>query len=221
MLIRPQARGISHSWHGIDRGDAMIAVAYLLFFGVYLLISLAVVAWIAIRAKKRARNPWLWGLGALLVMYNLVFWDWLPSKVQHDYYCRNQAGFWVYKTLDQWKQENPGVFEMLVYDNGRTKSVHEGNNRNNSHHYVLNDRFATVVQYKDIDFFGIDFDLGSTEEILVDRKTGEILAKYVGFAVSSGEGGLRFGKSQKCITNDKNSNDFGKFRIFFSGETRR
>lgn len=198
----------------------MIGVAYLLFFGVYLLVSLVVVIWVAVQAKKRGRSPLLWGLGALLVMYNLVFWDWLPSIIQHDYYCRNHAGFWVYKTLDQWKQENPGVFETLVYDNGRTKSVHEGTNRNNTHNYVLNDRFATVVQYKGVDFLGIDFDLGSAQETLVDRKTGEVLAKYVGFAVGSGEGRLRLWKSRKCTTNDKNSNDFGKFRKLFIGKTR-
>lgn len=199
----------------------MIAVAYLLFFGVYLLISLAVVAWIAIRTKKRGRNPWLWGLGALLVMYNLVFWDWLPSKVQHDYYCRNQAGFWVYKTLDQWKQENPGVFEMLVYDNGRTNSIHEEGEGGRTNRYILNDRIKWVVQYKDIDFLGIDFGLGSAQELLVDRKSEEILAKYVGFAVGSGVGGLGFWKIRRCSNDQNSQDDFVNFMQSFTGKNRR
>jgi hypothetical protein len=195
----------------------MIAVAYLLFFGVYLLISLAVVTWIAIRAKKRGRNPWLWGLGALLVMYNLVFWDWVPSKVQHDYYCRNQAGFWVYKTLDQWKQENPGVFEMLVHDNGQAKNNHEEGDWGFTNRYVLNDRFEWVSQFRFVGFLGVDFGLRSDQNTLVDRKTGEILAKYIGFAVSSGAGGLRFWKSRHCDNNEKNENDFFEFKRLFKG----
>ncbi|MGD9950490.1 MAG: hypothetical protein AB7U29_18720 [Desulfobulbus sp.] len=195
----------------------MIGVAYLLFFGVYLLVSLAVVAWVAIRAKRRGRSPLLWGIGAVLVMYNLVFWDWLPSRVQHDYYCRNHAGFWVYKTLDQWKQENPGVFETLIYDNGRTKSIHEKSCREETHHYILNERFKWVVQYNSLDLLGVDFDLGSAQELLVDRKTGEVLAKYVGFSVGSGVGGLRFWKMRRCSNDSNNQHDFSEFEKAFKG----
>jgi hypothetical protein len=37
----------------------------------------------------------------------------------HQYYCAKDAGFWVYKTLGQWKAENPGVMETLVSNKAR------------------------------------------------------------------------------------------------------
>ena len=82
--------------------------------GLYLLISIGVVAWAIWYARKHNKNIWLWGFGAAFIMYNLVFWDWIPTVVAHKYYCSSEAGFWVYKTLDQWKAENPGVLEGLV-----------------------------------------------------------------------------------------------------------
>lgn len=187
----------------------MIAVAYLLFFGVYLLISLAVVAWIAIRAKKRGRNPLLWGLGALLVMYNLVFWDWLPSKAQHDYYCRNQAGFWVYKTLDQWEQENPRVYETLVRNKGLSNRIYETKGPDKTERFLLNDRFEWDVTKGGVELLGVDLGLGFRQEMLVDRNTRKTLAKYVDFHVgpSLSSGGLRFWKAKEHCDNGETNRD--------------
>ena len=82
---------------------------------VYLIVSIAVVAFSARAAKKKGRSPWRWGGGAALVMYLLVFWDYIPTVVAHKYYCEKEAGFWVYKTVEQWKAENPGVAEVLTW----------------------------------------------------------------------------------------------------------
>nr|WP_321467019.1 hypothetical protein [uncultured Desulfobulbus sp.] len=103
----------------------MIGLMYLMFFIAYLLVSLAVVASVVIWAKRRGRNSIVWGIGAVLIMYNLVFWDWIPSIIQHEYYCRTQAGFWIYKTLDQWKEENPGVYETLARNDFRDKKNYQ------------------------------------------------------------------------------------------------
>ena len=82
-------------------------------FIVYLLLSVAVILFAVKRAKASERRPWLWGGIAALVMYNVVFWDWIPTVLVHKYYCETEAGFWVYKTVDEWRAENPGVMERV------------------------------------------------------------------------------------------------------------
>ena len=85
----------------------MIGLAYFLFFTVYLLVSIAVI-WIAYRfTKYHYERGWIGGWVAAFIMYNLVFWDLIPVLVMHKYYCATQAGFWVYKTPEQWVKEYP------------------------------------------------------------------------------------------------------------------
>ncbi len=81
-------------------------IAYLLIFT---WVTKLVISW----AKRNQRNPRLWGILAAFFMYNLVFWDWIPTLLVHKYYCATEAGFWVYKTPEQWKVENPGIAETL------------------------------------------------------------------------------------------------------------
>ncbi len=85
----------------------MMGLMVLGFFAVYLLISIWVTSKAASWAKANNKKPWLWGGLAAFMMYNLVFWDWIPTLVAHKYYCSTQAGFWVYKTPEQWMKENP------------------------------------------------------------------------------------------------------------------
>jgi hypothetical protein len=91
----------------------MLGLVVIAFIAAYLVIS-GLVIWLAARwARKHNRKGWVWGGLAALVMYNLVFWDWIPTLVMHRYYCATEAGFWVYKTPGQWAKENPGVLETL------------------------------------------------------------------------------------------------------------
>lgn len=59
------------------------------------------------------RKCLLAGAGGFLVIYLPVFWDFIPTVVVHQYYCKTEAGFWVYKTPEQWGKENPGAFDSL------------------------------------------------------------------------------------------------------------
>ena len=54
--------------------------------------------------------------GGFLIVYLPLMWDWIPTELAHRYYCKKEAGLWIYKTLDQWKAENPGVWETLTVD---------------------------------------------------------------------------------------------------------
>lgn len=86
----------------------MMGLMVLVFFSVYFAISLWVIFAVLNWAAKHKRSGW-WGVLAAFMMYNLVFWDWIPTLVMHKYYCATQAGFWVYKTPEQWMKENPEV----------------------------------------------------------------------------------------------------------------
>lgn len=85
----------------------MMGLMVLGALAVYLLVSVLVTKKAAGWAKANNRKPWLWGGLAAFVMYNLVFWDLIPTLVMHKHYCDTQAGFWVYKTPEQWEAENP------------------------------------------------------------------------------------------------------------------
>lgn len=87
----------------------MIALLYILFFGLYGLISVFVINKFYGFTKVRYEKGWIGGWLAALLMYNLVFWDWIPVYVTHKYYCSTEAGFWVYKSPEQWVKENPDV----------------------------------------------------------------------------------------------------------------
>lgn len=91
----------------------MLGLVVLLFIGLFLLVSFAMM-WLAARwARKHGRRGWVWGGVAALGMYHLMFWDLIPTLLIHKYYCATEAGFWVYKTPEQWINENPGVLETL------------------------------------------------------------------------------------------------------------
>lgn len=81
---------------------------------IYLLISIAVVFFGARMATRFGTKAWKGGALAGLAMYLLVFWDHIPTLAAHKYYCSRYAGFTVYKTLQEWKEENPKIDGELV-----------------------------------------------------------------------------------------------------------
>ena len=145
--------------------------------GLYLLVSLGVVIAAMAYARKAGKSPKRWGWSAALVMYLIPFWDWIPTVAMHQYYCATEAGFWVYKTPEQWKKENPGVMETLhpiLRPNQRTPYGDLN---------VLDERFAIETHRR------VPVPLLSTEiaeRLLVDRTTGVVLAK--GIDIGSGYG---------------------------------
>jgi len=146
----------------------------LMYIGVllsYFLLAL-LLAWFGARLARRfGLAGWKGGLPVFLVLILLVFWDWLPMEIMFRYDCSNYAGFTQYKTLEQWKAENPGVAETLQPPKD-VKSTREGNRER----YVLNQRFAW-----DIVRTNHPLHIREREERIVDMKTDEVLARYVDF----------------------------------------
>jgi hypothetical protein len=81
--------------------------------GLYLVIAIFVFFRVGIIAEKHVQNPDRWAWGSALVMFLIPYWDLLPTIIADQYNCSSNAGFFVYKTVDQWKQQNPGVMETL------------------------------------------------------------------------------------------------------------
>jgi len=169
----------------------MIGLLYLLFFLIYGGLSYWVVKGVAWWARGRGRNPRLWGALAGLGMYSLVFWDWLPMEVSFRYDCASYAGFTQYKTLDEWKRENPGVAETLVPIKNPPLARQGDLDR-----YVLNQRFAWEIRRKRHPLYIIERD-----ERIVDLKTGAVLARYVDF--STDIGGVETGYSASGLKDYK------------------
>jgi len=141
----------------------------------YLALSVGAVFWAVGHAKKHGKSVKLWGFGAALIMYLIPFWDWIPTVVAHKYYCSTEAGFWVYKTVDQWKAENPGVMETLL-EKVSVKRV--GDDTNFTDTYLLNQRVSKVVQEHRTSSVLHVF---RHEQDIVDTKDNQVLAHYVDF----------------------------------------
>jgi hypothetical protein len=154
----------------------MLGLAVLFFVGLYLLITLAAVLFAARWARKRGRRAWVWGAVAAFVMYNLVFWDLIPTLLIHKYYCATEAGFWVYKTPEQWVQENPGVLESLRnYDRSVITQI------DSTRRYQFNERLRLEVgQEEEVHA------IGRTEHLVRDISTGEVLIREVHFSLGWG-----------------------------------
>jgi hypothetical protein len=196
----------------------MFGLMYLLAFGVYLLISLGVVRGAMRYARNNGKSAKRWGWSAALVMYLIPFWDWLPTVAVHQYYCAKDSGFWVYKTLDQWKKENPGVMETLTTQQV-WPSKHVGDMENYISTDSINQRFNLVVKHRGPLFLH----RWSREDTLMDTKTNEILALYVDFSTSqerrqAGWSGWKFWlDSRNCSGGLDKAIESGNFMSQFRG----
>jgi hypothetical protein len=156
-------------------------------------------------------------------VYLPVFWDWIPTVAMHQYYCATEAGFWVYKTPEQWKKENPGVMERLVANKGAPSS-RQGDMESYTDTYFLNQRFDLVVtrQGKFL------FNRWLHQREIIDKKTSEVLARYIDFSTSqerpqAGWSGWKFWLDSRfladgyCTGGRDKLIKFGSFYLQFKG----
>ncbi len=148
----------------------MIGLMMLLALGLYLAISAGVVAWTVRWAKRNGRGVWRWGIGAVFLMYLLVFWDHIPTLILYKHYCATKAGFWVYKTPEQWKAENPGVAETLNRSNSKNFR-----NSDDSWGFDLNERFIWLHEIEKNPIFPVWIDY----ESIIDVKNKEKMVERI------------------------------------------
>jgi hypothetical protein len=167
----------------------MSGFLYLIAGYIYWVISSFLTRSAASAAKKKGISGWKYGLPVAIIMYHLVFWDLIPTFVTLQYNCMIEGGYWVYKTPEQWKIENPGVAKTLV-DDDSVQSTSVGNEYNYTDTYYLNQRFNWVVQRSS--FTQLKY-LKREEQKIVDRETNEVMARYIGFNTTH-DGGISWEK---------------------------
>jgi hypothetical protein len=209
----------------------MFGLAVLIVVGLYLLISVGVVRWAIRYARKNDKSAKRWGWGAALGMYLLVFWDWIPTVAVHQYYCATESGFWVYKTLDQWKAENPGVMEGLVSYNKNPSGFNvnwpsEQKQRSDGHQKEIiehiNERFDEKVSWEDVSSI---LPITRRENMFLDVTNNVVIARYVDFGTGNSvkntigpPGPLKFWMHNgSCIGGKEKQTKFGNFYIQFKG----
>ena len=197
----------------------MLGLAIICASVVYLIFSLLVIKLTRNWARRTNRSPAKWGWIAALAMYLVVFWDWIPTIALHQYYCDTEAGFWVYKTVDQWKKENPGVMETLVANKSAPPS-RQGDTNNYTDTYSLNQRINRVVKQNG----PLPINRWRHEQLLIDAKTNQMLARYVDFSASqerqqAGWNGWKFWLGRRnCSDGGSHYGQFLLFKRLFQGE---
>lgn len=185
--------------------------------GLYLLLSILIVLWAVRYSRRHGKNVKRWALGAALVMYLIPFWDWLPTVAMHKYYCATEAGFWVYKTVDQWKAENPGVFEALVSSEVWSHKKIDGKDV-----AIINQRINLVYSGRQAILLNTWPDIRE----VIDTKNHEVLARYVDFSTSqvkrkAGWSGWKIWlDSEACPGGEKRLAEFGEYYMQFQGEKK-
>lgn len=189
----------------------------------YLLISIAIVIGAIKYARLNGKSAKRWGWSAALVMYLIPLWDWIPTVATHQYYCATESGFWVYKTLDQWKKENPGVMETLV---AKTIIVADKRERTDEDNwksiYFLNDHFEQSFEHKG----PMPLHNWRTEVTLTDSRSSEILVRSVDFytAQTRAGGGWRGWKfwlaMDHCSSHAESSRNFGTYLAAIKGSAK-
>lgn len=185
----------------------LAVLAWPLTLIVLILLAFIVVIWIAVAfAARTGRSKWRWALAGFLLVYLPIFWDWIPTVVAHQYYCAKDSGFWVYKTVDQWKSENPGVMETLVYKRDMPHLQTQYGRAT-----MLNQRFLHIFKYEG----PLLFNRWRIETEIRDSKNGEVIAREINFSTSqerrqAGWSGWKFWLDSKRCNIEKHR-DQGSF----------
>ena len=191
----------------------------------YVLISVGVVIGAVAYARREGKHVRRWGWGAALVMYLIPCWDWIPTVVSQQYYCATEGGFWTYKTPEQWMRENPRIMETLVDDSPNEYPSWPHEDWRGKKIASINQRFGMLhkshISNSDEGELFINVWRWQTE--LLDKKTGEVLARQVNFSTGNagyigGIHSLKFWiQSDGCISYRDESQKFGEFLKQFRG----
>ena len=138
---------------------------------IYLVISLILIAIGVKAARNRGKPGWKGGLLVAVIMYLILFWDWIPTYLTHKYYCETQGGYFLNKTLEQWEKENPGAMDTFTPISQPPEKDSSRRQR-----LILNQRLV-----RDIYLSKHALGIYRQDHRIVDIKTGEMLAGYIDF----------------------------------------
>ena len=191
-----------------------------------LLISVGVVIGAVAYAHRKRKNTCRWGWGAALVMYLIPFWDWIPAVVSHQYYCAAEGGFWIYKKPEQWIKENPRVMETLVDNSPNEQHNWPHENWRGKKIASINKRFGMLYRnhLSNPEEGELFINVWRWQYELLDKQTGEVLARQVNFTTGNDGyiGGemhsMKFwNQSDGCISSRDKSKEFRQYLKQFRG----
>jgi len=70
----------------------------------------------------------------------------LPTLIAYEWYCRKEAGFHNYKTIDQWKRENPGAIEAIQAAQAKQGGASLPRSGGGGMQYEINSRFRSETR---------------------------------------------------------------------------
>ncbi len=130
-------------------GGILLILLFIIGFIVYVWLIRLPIKWAKNRGIEGRKLLYI-SIASFFVVSAIFFGKNLISYTAFKYYCKNEAGMTVYKTLEEWKQENPGVWETL-------KKVNDFRN------YEDRDKYPDVELKKNIEGkeYGISYGLGN------------------------------------------------------------
>jgi hypothetical protein len=158
-------------------------MAGLLVFAVlggYVLISVLIVYRVVRTASQKKLVAGILAAIVVTLPVTTMFWEYIQTKRTFERYCREEAKVTIFKTVEQWKNENPGVAETLkpyTYGNKPPYQSSGDGLYNTSSTDFLNPRFGWRSSNKIIRSTNV---FHRSDEI-VDTKTGEVMARMVDF----------------------------------------
>jgi hypothetical protein len=172
----------------------MLGLLVMVAFAFYLTALIAVTVGAGYLARSRYSWPksfaYLASFLAFCLMTVPIFWDWLPSSTAYHSYCNTEAGVTQYKTLAQWRAENPGAYENLRIftdeDREERKALEEKL-------YIERDGDKVMVLTMTTPRFGtysyrtkLPWMITKQTTEFIDQENGEVLAKKVQFKAGPG-----------------------------------
>ena len=154
--------------------DTWLAYAVLTWPGSFWLAYIVVAAIVTLIAGVVGWRYGRWYLGPVVLLLAVAYMFWDTPLVLHRLHedCARDAGFHLYKDLEQWKREHPGVAERLEpLRNPPWERV------GNMTRVPLNERFVWEMERTE-DWLGIE----RRRERIVDRESGEVLAEYIDYS---------------------------------------
>lgn len=166
----------------------MLALFTLIFFALILLAYIKI-SNILLEQGKSSKFANILAAGTVLFLSLPLTWDTIPTWIAFEYFAHKEAGVTVFKTLEQWKSENPGIAETLEPYKLTIKDVRgeEFILENGFSRVRLNERFSYDSKSKLL-FLSVKL----TEHQIVDMKNENIVFRFV-VITSGNSGGLASG----------------------------
>lgn len=180
----------------------MMGLLVLIVLGLYLALSVWLVVRISAFTKKHFRIGWPFGVLVGLIMYNLVFWDAIPTWYTHHHLCSTEAGLKVYQTPEDWAKVNPERYQQALAAAGRA-ATERSEDSSTARHAWVESTLGLEHEFYWPRERNYAFHTGIEVERFVDKVTGKVLFEIIDFNSAAGTKSLAVG-----------ANDFADYKFW-------